>query len=142
MFNTLYFLCAISIHFHFTEQTNFQLFLQAFDEDVSVDDFLDNIFIEGSLNDSTLSPVTTVSGSRSRVKMRVQFQRVCQANYYNVNCSTFCLAADDNTGGHYTCNERDGSKLCLQGYEGVDCLESKSSDISASYLTCLVSEFS
>lgn len=105
-------------------QENFLLYIEAKDEDILVDNFLDNIFIRGYLNVSTMSPVISVTGVCGKVSMTVQYQRVCQSNYYNRNCSTYCLEANDATRGHYTCNSGDGAKLCLPGYEGENCLQS------------------
>lgn len=43
----------------------------------------------------------------------------CTTNYYGPECSTFCMARDDE-GGHYTCDSQ-GNIMCLLGYTGVNC---------------------
>ena len=79
---------------------------------------MDDIFVEGSLRDSALSSAMTFTGGR--VSVTVQFQRTCDANYYSVSCFTYCVPADNDADGHFTCNASDGSKLCLPGYSNPD----------------------
>ena len=41
---------------------------------------------------------------------------MCQQDYYGVDCTTFCLAQNDDVNGHYTCNS-DGSIQCREGFK-------------------------
>ena len=79
---------------------------------------MDDIFVEGSLRDAVLSPAMTFTGGR--VSVTVQFQRTCDANYYGVSCFTYCVPANNDADGHFTCDASDGSKLCLPGYSNPD----------------------
>ena len=69
----------------------------------------------------------TITGAHNRVSVTVQFQRTCDANYYGVSCFTYCVPADNDADGHFTCDASDGSKLCLPGYSNPDnnCRDSK-----------------
>ncbi|XP_037945488.1 protein serrate [Teleopsis dalmanni] len=58
-------------------------------------------------------------GTNARITYRVRVQ--CAVTYYNTTCTTFCRARDDQF-GHYTCGS-EGQKLCLQGWQGVNCEE-------------------
>ena len=110
------------------KQEGFQLFIQALDDNpFSIFSYLDDIFIESSLRDAALSSAMTFTGVQNRVSVTVQFQRTCDANYYGVSCFTYCVPADNDTDGHFTCDASDGSKLCLPGYSNPDnnCQESK-----------------
>jgi Delta serrate ligand len=56
----------------------------------------------------------------------------CAPNSYNPpTCNVSCLA-QDTCQGHYTCNQTDGSKICLSGWGGSQCTQS----ISASTSNC------
>lgn len=46
---------------------------------------------------------------------------MCSANYFGTDCATYCIPRDDSL-GHYTCNSNTGSKICINGWNGVDCL--------------------
>lgn len=41
------------------------------------------------------------------------------ADYYGVDCATYCVARDDST-GHYNC-DTNGGKNCLEGWSGPEC---------------------
>ena len=43
----------------------------------------------------------------------------CDANYYDMSCSTFCEAHDDEA-GHFFCNSF-GEKVCRDGWGGDNC---------------------
>jgi len=46
----------------------------------------------------------------------------CLPDYYGINCDTFCIP-HNNASGHYTCNQTDGSRICLPRYAGLpNCL--------------------
>ncbi|CAH1774353.1 unnamed protein product, partial [Owenia fusiformis] len=44
----------------------------------------------------------------------------CTDNFFNKTCGTYCEPRDD-CGGHYTCDETDGSFDCLSGWTGDAC---------------------
>ncbi|XP_052688263.1 uncharacterized protein LOC128166866 isoform X3 [Crassostrea angulata] len=67
-------------------------------------------FRELVLNGSRVRP------SRLRLSMGVQ----CQTYYYGDQCSVFCIPSVDCK-GHYSCDEKTGTKICDQGWEGEDC---------------------
>ena len=101
-------------------QGGFQLFFVARDDDagVSSPDHLENIFI--NIPDFQVS--STIGGiySGNRVTLNMFFYIDCEDDYYGSDCSTFCLA-QDNANGHYTCDEDDGSQICLPNYYGPEC---------------------
>ncbi len=102
--------------------------MEAFDSDpVFSDDHIDNIFIEGSLRDNSLSSSMMFAGEQSKITVSVQFQRVCDTNFYGVDCLTRCIAADNDVDGHYTCDSQNGSRICLSGYSNPisNCIESE-----------------
>ncbi|KAK3090337.1 hypothetical protein FSP39_011029 [Pinctada imbricata] len=51
----------------------------------------------------------------------------CLNNYYTDNCSKFCLPSND-CDGHYSCDNATGDKLCMRGWEGVNCSQPKSDE--------------
>ncbi|XP_078367834.1 uncharacterized protein LOC144651738 isoform X1 [Oculina patagonica] len=53
--------------------------------------------------------------------LNVEVKVFCDANYFVPDCSTYCVARNDNT-GHYTCDYTRGQKVCLSGWYGNDCL--------------------
>lgn len=54
----------------------------------------------------------------------------CAPNYYSPpSCNTFCRALD-SCKGHYTCNQTDGTKICMSGWSGTNCNISTSSSTS------------
>lgn len=58
------------------------------------------------------------AGAAASLTYRVRV--LCQTNYYNATCTTFCRARDDKF-GHYTCRAPTGDKLCLPGWRGPNC---------------------
>ena len=46
----------------------------------------------------------------------------CGANFYDDQCSTFCVARD-NCDGHFECDPSTGAQVCLPGWAGADCTE-------------------
>ena len=46
----------------------------------------------------------------------MRFRVMCEQDYYGADCTTFCLAQDDDVNGHYTCNS-DGSIQCRDGFK-------------------------
>lgn len=57
------------------------------------------------------------AGAAAAVAYRVRV--LCQPNYYNSTCTTFCRARNDSF-GHYTCSPH-GAKLCAHGWRGDNC---------------------
>lgn len=49
----------------------------------------------------------------------------CKPWWYGPECLQYCVPHDDNMHGHYTCDPRDGSKVCRAGWEGQSCLDHK-----------------
>ena len=43
------------------------------------------------------------------------FNASCAMSYYGENCSTFCVGANNDAQGHYTCDDN-GGVVCLEGY--------------------------
>ena len=72
----------------------------------------------------TFSPDTTVNEGGSNVISLSYATRIkCATNYYQSDCSVYCIPTNDNT-GHYTC-DTNGNKICLRGYGNTsnDCLD-------------------
>ena len=94
------------------------MLITAYDKDFDFDDHLDNIFIEMELAESSnFTTVMEFTGDLNRVSINMSF-RVCQENFYGVNCEIFCLAQEDSVNGYYTCNN-DGSIRCRPGFENT-----------------------
>ena len=55
-------------------------------------------------------------------RLTVELSVYCDANYYDEQCSTFCVPMD-NCGGHYSCDPATGAQVCLPGWSGDDCTE-------------------
>lgn len=47
--------------------------------------------------------------------------KICHLSWFGSDCATYCEPHNDKVHGYYTCNARDGSKVCLEGWEGRDC---------------------
>ncbi|BFZ08930.1 hypothetical protein BsWGS_11969 [Bradybaena similaris] len=102
------------------------LIIQVYDEDaVSEDDHTQTWgttmaeTIKPSKNNAPWASKETSSGSHRLV---FQIRIYCEPNYYNPNCTQFCLASD-GPNGHYTCDPNTGAKICLPGWTGSDCVE-------------------
>lgn len=48
-------------------------------------------------------------------------EKVCNPWWYGPECSEYCVPHNDTVHGHYTCDPRDGRKVCLKGWEGREC---------------------
>ena len=73
---------------------------------------------------STFSSDTTVNEGGSNVISLSYATRIeCATNYYQSNCSVYCIPTNDTT-GHYTC-DTNGNKICLPGYTNTsnNCLD-------------------
>ena len=76
---------------------------------------------------STFSSNTTVNEGGSNVISLSYATRIkCAKNYYQSDCSVYCIPTCDNT-GHYTC-DTNGNKICLPGYTNTsnNCLDGMS----------------
>ena len=67
---------------------------------------------------------TTINEGGSNVISLSYATRIeCATNYYQSDCSVYCIPTNDNT-GHYTC-DTNGNKICLPGYTNTNnnCLD-------------------
>lgn len=71
------------------------------------------------------------AGAAAAVAYRVRV--LCQPNYYNTTCTTFCRPRDDKF-GHYSCTS-EGDKRCLPGWQGDNCEKRESLCLSHSFVT-------
>lgn len=71
------------------------------------------------------------AGAAAAVAYRVRV--LCQPNYYNTTCTTFCRPRDDKF-GHYSCTS-EGDKRCLPGWQGDNCEKRESLSVSHSFMT-------
>ena len=72
----------------------------------------------------TFSSDTTINEGGSNVISLSYATRIeCATNYYQSNCSVYCIPTNDNT-GHYTC-DTNGNKICLPDYGNTsnNCLD-------------------
>ena len=73
----------------------------------------------------TFSSDTTLNEGRSNnvISLSYATRIECATNYYQSNCSVYCIPTCDNT-GHYTC-DTNGNKICLPGYTNTsnNCLD-------------------
>ena len=72
----------------------------------------------------TFSSDKTVNEGGSNVISLSYATRIeCATNYYQSDCSVYCIPTCDNT-GHYTC-DTNGNKICLPGYTNTsnNCLD-------------------
>lgn len=108
-------LAPLQGNLYYNVQGSFQLLVEVYDDDViTADDFVDVIFA-APYNLSVGDSITRSYAGR-RVRITFTFQVRCAMNYYGGSCSTFCLEADDDVNGHYTCNPLSGEKDCRPGY--------------------------
>jgi phage gp29-like protein len=112
-------------------QVSFQLYTKARDSDAGLllnnDDDLDDIFIDLTLDvDSGFTELEVYTGELNRVTVQMRFRVMCQRDYYGADCSTLCVAQNDDMNGYYTCNS-DGSLQCLEGFTNPqnNCTDSK-----------------
>ncbi|BFZ10750.1 hypothetical protein BsWGS_13789 [Bradybaena similaris] len=54
--------------------------------------------------------------------MRFRVRMYCDANFYTTSCDVMCVA-DNSSSGHYVCEEGSGRKVCLPGWQGLQCAE-------------------
>ena len=63
---------------------------------------------------------TTDKLQTSSAKLNLSYRVVCDPNYYGQSCTQKCIPRDDQF-GHYSCNPQNGSKTCLDGWQGANC---------------------
>ena len=96
-------------------QGSFQLLVEVYDSDhITADDFVDIVF--AAPYNLSIGNSITRSYTGRRVRITFTFQALCARNYYGASCDTFCLEADDDVNGHYSCNHLSGEKECRPGY--------------------------
>ena len=112
----------------FNLQLDFQLLVRAKDfDDNDDDDIVDDVFINMMLEvNASYTAVEEYTGVLGDVSLLVRFRVTCQRDYYGRNCSTFCIAQNDDSFGHFSCNQ-DGTIQCLEGFQNPqsNCSESK-----------------
>ena len=60
-------------------------------------------------------------GIHGVASINASYQLACtNDNYYGNNCSVYCKPQNDESAGHYSCNETTGEKICLLGYVDPD----------------------
>uniref|UniRef100_A0A336LUY3 Delta-like protein n=1 Tax=Culicoides sonorensis TaxID=179676 RepID=A0A336LUY3_CULSO len=109
----------ITLPFSFRWTKSFTLILQALD-------------ITSSSNSGQLIEEATYSGVKlpslewhtlehkgKNARFTYRLRVLCDQNYYNSTCTTFCRPRDDQF-GHHVCGT-DGSKICMPGWQGPNC---------------------
>ena len=93
------------------------LYIQVEDYDpYNSNDHIDNVYVTISLTpNSTFTPRQRYCGIYGRSRIELSFRLQCSsADLYGSNCTTFCVARNDNE-GHYICG-LNGEKICLNGW--------------------------
>jgi len=52
--------------------------------------------------------------------LTLRYKLYCDTNYYSSDCSVYCIARNDNTNGHYTCDPATGNIICRPGIRQID----------------------
>ncbi|PVD34593.1 hypothetical protein C0Q70_05869 [Pomacea canaliculata] len=68
-----------------------------------------------------------VSSSFRGTHFSIRFRVVCDRNYYGPRCDVLCKKSDNPIIGHYACDDN-GSRVCLDGWEGESCDKAKCSE--------------
>ncbi len=67
--------------------------------------------------------VRSYAGINGIASVTLQYQISCiQDAYYGQNCDIFCSPQNDSINGYYDCDRITGDKICLEGYNGINCL--------------------
>ncbi|XP_059481287.1 protein jagged-1b isoform X2 [Neocloeon triangulifer] len=108
--------------FTFRWTRSFTLILQAFDKHNENTRIAEDRLIEGATYSGIIEPSTewhtlTHKGQTANFTYRIRVQ--CDANYYNVTCTSFCRPRNDKF-GHYNCSKT-GEKICMEGWQGNNC---------------------
>ncbi|XP_047034069.1 protein serrate [Helicoverpa zea] len=113
-------LYTLALPFSFRWTRSFTLILQAYDDyeypepDAGL---VEEAWWSGIVEPSAEWHALQHAGAAAAVAYRVRV--LCQPNYYNTTCTTFCRPRDDKF-GHYSCSP-DGDKRCLPGWQGDNC---------------------
>ena len=102
-------------------QTNIQVNIEVIDDNGVLPDVNQNRILISQANlqspqvSDTFSSDTTVNeGSSNVISLSYATRIECATNYYQSDCSVYCIPTNDNT-GHYTC-DTNGNKISLPGY--------------------------
>lgn len=96
-------------------------------DDNDDDDIVDDVFVNMMLEvNASYTDVAEYTGVLGGVSLSARFRVTCQRDYYGSDCSIFCIAQNDDSFGHFSCNE-DGTIECLNGFQNPlnMCRESK-----------------
>ncbi|CAB3249637.1 unnamed protein product [Arctia plantaginis] len=113
-------LYTLALPFSFRWTRSFTLILQAFDDYEYPEPeagLIEEAWWSGIVEPSAEWHALQHAGSTAAVAYRVRV--LCQPNYYNTTCTTFCRPRDDKF-GHYSCTD-EGDKRCLPGWQGDNC---------------------
>lgn len=113
-------LYTLALPFSFRWTRSFTLILQAYDDyEYSEPEagLIEEAWWSGIVEPSAEWHALRHAGAAAAVAYRVRV--LCQPNYYNTTCTTFCRPRDDKF-GHYSCTP-DGDKHCLPGWQGDNC---------------------
>ncbi|CAH1637990.1 unnamed protein product [Spodoptera littoralis] len=113
-------LYTLALPFSFRWTRSFTLILQAYDDFEYSDPeagLVEEAWWSGIVEPSAEWHALQHAGAAAAVAYRVRV--LCQPNYYNTTCTTFCRPRDDKF-GHYSCTA-EGDKRCLPGWQGDNC---------------------
>ncbi|CAG9565824.1 unnamed protein product [Danaus chrysippus] len=112
---------TLSLPFSFRWTRSFTLILQAYDDynytDPEESGLIEEAWWSGIVEPGSEWHALRHAGAAAAVAYRVRV--LCQPNYYNTTCTTFCRPRDDKF-GHYACSPA-GDKRCLPGWQGDNC---------------------
>ncbi|XP_037294179.1 protein serrate isoform X1 [Manduca sexta] len=113
-------LYTLALPFTFRWTRSFTLILQAYDDHEYAEPeagLIEEAWWSGIVEPSAEWHALRHAGAAAALAYRVRV--LCQPNYYNTTCTTFCRPRDDKF-GHYSCSA-DGDKHCLPGWQGDNC---------------------
>ncbi|KAJ8714307.1 hypothetical protein PYW08_007927 [Mythimna loreyi] len=113
-------LYTLALPFSFRWTRSFTLILQAYDDSEYPEPeagLVEEAWWSGIVEPSAEWHALQHAGAAAAVAYRVRV--LCQPNYYNTTCTTFCRPRDDKF-GHYSCTA-EGDKRCLPGWQGDNC---------------------
>ncbi|XP_038206571.1 protein serrate, partial [Zerene cesonia] len=114
-------LYTLALPFSFRWTRSFTLILQAYDDynytDPEETGLIEEAWWSGIVEPGAEWHALRHAGAAAALAYRVRV--LCQPNYYNTTCTTFCRARDDKF-GHYACSPA-GDKRCLPGWQGDNC---------------------
>ncbi|XP_053613363.1 protein serrate isoform X1 [Plodia interpunctella] len=113
-------LYTLALPFSFRWTRSFTLILQAYDDFNYTDPeagLIEEAWWSGIVEPGAEWHALRHAGAAAALAYRVRV--LCQENYYNTTCTTFCRPRDDKF-GHYSCTG-DGDKQCLPGWQGDNC---------------------